>query len=75
MNRSISNIWLHPTVRNPELLADLELSTGLLAIPSNRTRGIILVRPEDALLREALASIGVSPPQIPPTTESQSPGA
>lgn len=63
MNRSLSNIWLHPSVSNPELLADLMLTTGLIAMPATRNRGIILITPEDALLRDALAAIGVRPAQ------------
>lgn len=48
----LSNIYLHGSVTNPDFLADLMLSTGLVAIQSTREKNkIIMVTPEDALLK------------------------
>ena len=57
MKDSIAKIHLHPSVSNPELLADLMEATGLVAVPSNRTKGIIMITQEDFLLRKAIAEI------------------
>jgi len=52
-----SKIYLHG-VTNPELLADLMLSTGLVPVQSTREKNkIILVTPEDALIKEALKDV------------------
>ena len=54
----LSNIYLHGSVTNPELLADLMLSTGLVAVQSTREKNkILMVTPEDALIKEALKDI------------------
>lgn len=55
--KQLSNVWLHPTVSNPELLADLMEATGMVAMPSTRVKGIILVDPDDALIKEALGDV------------------
>jgi len=57
MSRRISNIYLHGSVTNPETIADIMLATGRIAVPSNRTRGVLLVTEEDYLIRQALMSI------------------
>jgi len=54
----LSNIYLHGGVTNPELLADLMLSTGLVPVQSTREKNkIILITPEDALIKEALKDV------------------
>ena len=57
----VSNIYLHPGVSNPELLADLMQATGLVAMQSNREKNkILLVTPEAAMIRQALQTKGVT---------------
>jgi len=57
-SKSIGKVFLHASISNPELLADLMLSTGLVPVQSTREKNkIILVTPEDALIKEALKSV------------------
>ena len=57
VNNSLSNIWLHGSVTNPETLADIMLATGLIAVPSNRTKGIVMITEEAYLIRQALQEV------------------
>ncbi len=54
----LSNIYLHPSVSSPDVLSELCMATGLVPTQSSRERNkIILITPEDAILRAAISEI------------------